>query len=443
MDFDVFISHASEDKDNFVRQLAAKLEEYHLLVWYDEFTLLPGHSLRRSIDKGLARSRFGVVVLSTNFFKKEWANWELDGLVARQNSSENDLILPIWLDITRDQLLNYSPPLADKVAIPAGIGIDAVVARLLQVIKPEGSTLVVARDLLFKEGINAPLVTDDWWLDIVEYSGQEYLHHEYLSYEIPFESWEPYDRGVYIARHALQKMWQEEGEDILISQLTHPEEVLNFISDQPGLKSAVLSDPLLTASFFPQLTIKGFGGFLEPLFDDLLKSPPQFGNKHPCEEELAFRHENFGEYSMTELADIYFTGGGGPLGPSRRRHDQIDFIFWLLSEQSSWLPENIHFMLLQGLKDWGVWPWSGFSNSSDFEGTSNSGALQDEMWRCEEGKTLELNDKIIKDIEERIYHTAIRLQLPETVEELYERFLKADFIEDWIKKKVNSKKIIR
>ena len=95
MQYDVFISHASEDKSHFVRELAIKLEEQQIIVWYDEFSLKPGSSLRRSIDFGLSKSRFGIVVLSNNFFKKEWPNWELDGLVARQNSLENEMIIPI------------------------------------------------------------------------------------------------------------------------------------------------------------------------------------------------------------------------------------------------------------------------------------------------------------------------------------------------------------
>ena len=62
--YDAFICHASEDKDELVRPLAVALEEHHLKVWYDEFTLRPGDSLRRSVDAGLARSRFGIVVIS-------------------------------------------------------------------------------------------------------------------------------------------------------------------------------------------------------------------------------------------------------------------------------------------------------------------------------------------------------------------------------------------
>lgn len=71
--YDVFISHASEDKDDFVRPLAERLRDEHIEVWYDEFTLRIGDSLRRSIDKGLAQSRFGIVVLSPSFGRNRWA----------------------------------------------------------------------------------------------------------------------------------------------------------------------------------------------------------------------------------------------------------------------------------------------------------------------------------------------------------------------------------
>ena len=61
---DVFICHASEDKDGFVRSLADTLRTNHVDVWYDEFTLKVGDSLREAIDRGLTSSRFGIVVLS-------------------------------------------------------------------------------------------------------------------------------------------------------------------------------------------------------------------------------------------------------------------------------------------------------------------------------------------------------------------------------------------
>ena len=52
IDYDVFISHASEDKDTVVRPLANALLQRGLKVWYDEFELKIGDSLRRKIDKG-------------------------------------------------------------------------------------------------------------------------------------------------------------------------------------------------------------------------------------------------------------------------------------------------------------------------------------------------------------------------------------------------------
>ena len=113
--FDVFISHASEDKDEVVRPLAEALRNGGLDVWYDEFEMKIGDSLRRKIDSGLARSRFGVVVLSKAFFGKGWTNYELDGLVTRFVTGEQ-IILPIWHNITKQQVIEYSPSLADKLA---------------------------------------------------------------------------------------------------------------------------------------------------------------------------------------------------------------------------------------------------------------------------------------------------------------------------------------
>ena len=112
---DVFISHASEDKDEFVRPLANALIEEGLNVWFDEMTLRIGDSLRQKIDKGLASSRVGLVVLSPAFINKGWTNYELDGIVTRTVSGEQ-ILLPIWHNITKQQVMDFSPSLADKVA---------------------------------------------------------------------------------------------------------------------------------------------------------------------------------------------------------------------------------------------------------------------------------------------------------------------------------------
>ena len=116
--YDVFVCHASEDKDTVVRPLAQALQEEGLSVWFDEFELRIGASLRRSIDAGLANSRFGVVVLSESFFEKGWSNYELDGLVTREvTEGGTQIILPIWHKVTKDEVMAYSPSLADKLAL--------------------------------------------------------------------------------------------------------------------------------------------------------------------------------------------------------------------------------------------------------------------------------------------------------------------------------------
>lgn len=113
--YDVFISHASEDKSSIVRDLANALVGEGLSVWYDEFELRIGDSLRRKIDLRLANSRVGLVVLSKSFMRKGWTNYELDGIVTRSVTGEQ-VMLPIWHEVTKSEVLAYSPSIADKVA---------------------------------------------------------------------------------------------------------------------------------------------------------------------------------------------------------------------------------------------------------------------------------------------------------------------------------------
>lgn len=114
-DYDVFISHAHEDKDEIVGPLATALQREGLSVWYDDFELRIGDSLRQKIDAGIARSRFGIVVLSEHFFAKGWTKYELDGIVSMHTSGEQG-ILPIWHKLTKAQVIERSPSLADKIA---------------------------------------------------------------------------------------------------------------------------------------------------------------------------------------------------------------------------------------------------------------------------------------------------------------------------------------
>lgn len=137
---DVFISYASEDKELVAHPLAVALRQRGYRVWFDEFELRMGMSLRRSIDKGLVGSRFGVVILSPAFFGKEWPERELDGLAARETASGQHVILPVWHQVGRQEVAAHSPVLADRVAARMEDGLDAVVASVVDAIGPPDST---------------------------------------------------------------------------------------------------------------------------------------------------------------------------------------------------------------------------------------------------------------------------------------------------------------
>jgi hypothetical protein len=133
-EWDVFISHASEDKEEIVRPLAHALQEHGLRVWFDEFELRIGDSLRRKIDQGIANSAFGIVVLSAAFFAKKWTQYELDGLVTR-NVDGSQVLLPLWHKVTKAEVIAQSPSLADKLArSTAESTLEEIATEIAQVI---------------------------------------------------------------------------------------------------------------------------------------------------------------------------------------------------------------------------------------------------------------------------------------------------------------------
>lgn len=135
MKWDVFISHASEDKEEIAEPLATMLENEGLKVWYDRFTLKLGDSIKESIEEGLMKSRFGVVILSPSFLKlkRYWPTNELTALIAREVDDEK-VILPIWHDVTREDIVRYSLILADRYAVKTSEGLIKVVAEILRVV---------------------------------------------------------------------------------------------------------------------------------------------------------------------------------------------------------------------------------------------------------------------------------------------------------------------
>ena len=148
IEWDAFISHASEDKERFVRPLAHALSALGAKVWYDEFSLKLGDSLSESIDNGLANSRFGIVVLSPAFISKPWPKRELQGLVAREIDGQST-ILPVWHEVSRKDVLNFSPPLADKLAADtANKSAEEIALQVLSVIRPDIAGTTPHQELL-------------------------------------------------------------------------------------------------------------------------------------------------------------------------------------------------------------------------------------------------------------------------------------------------------
>ena len=370
---DVFICHASEDKDEFVRPLAEALRSHHLEVWYDEFTLDIGDSLREAIDRGLAASRYGIVVLSPSFFRKQWPKRELNGLVAREMGQDRGMILPIWHHVNRNQVLAFSPPLADLRAALSAAGISTVVGQLLKKLQPEGSPLVVARDILIEKGLSPPIVTDEWWLDIVEIKEADLLYPDLnldwrWIFPLPFPSGSrAAERGANIAWTALQREWAHDGKDRKICQLTDPETVHSYIRKWPGLLECAQRNAATLALYAPQLTMPGFDDGFADKFDELI-SPEQIssceafrygraqtvdGNEPLCGDFVAWRHPTYGNYTPGELS--YEFVNAHDTSYSRRVFNGFECLIWLLCDESCWMPKELRETLKRGFRERVSW----------------------------------------------------------------------------------------
>lgn len=132
---DVFISYDSRDKNPFVNDLANKLRSYGLKVWYDSFSLNIGDSLREKIDDGLSSAKKCIIVLSKNFISNNgWTKTEFNAICNREQV-ENGIILPVWHQVSRDEVSAYSPLIVDKVAGNSSQGVKELARRLCQSLK--------------------------------------------------------------------------------------------------------------------------------------------------------------------------------------------------------------------------------------------------------------------------------------------------------------------
>ncbi|MFY4717890.1 toll/interleukin-1 receptor domain-containing protein [Streptomyces sp. LaBMicrA B280] len=134
--YDLFISHASEDKEEFIRPLATFLMQLGMKVWYDEHSLTIGDSLSASIDKGLQESNYGLIILSPSFLSKPWPEYEFRSLLTLETGARKR-ILPVWYHVDREEVMRFSPHLADRYAFDA-TGKDPLLTAFeaLRVAKP-------------------------------------------------------------------------------------------------------------------------------------------------------------------------------------------------------------------------------------------------------------------------------------------------------------------
>jgi hypothetical protein len=150
--WDVFIAHASAEKEALVRPLASFLQHRGLRVWFDEFELRVGDSISETVDRGLALSRFGVVVLSRDFFSRSWPQHELRGLVAvALSESGSGRVLPIWYGLTREEVGEFSPTLADRWALKGdNTDVPTLGLGILRVVRPDLYAQLLRRAILGK-----------------------------------------------------------------------------------------------------------------------------------------------------------------------------------------------------------------------------------------------------------------------------------------------------
>ena len=138
-EYDVFVSHAYEDKESFVDEFVEALRNKGFKVWYDTDKLKWGDSMREKIDRGLAKSRYGVVILSPNYIAehKYWTKAELNGLF-QVETVNGKTILPIWHNLTKKQVVEYSPIIADRKAMTtASMTPEEIAAELKELFTPD------------------------------------------------------------------------------------------------------------------------------------------------------------------------------------------------------------------------------------------------------------------------------------------------------------------
>jgi TIR domain len=256
--YDVFVSHASEDKETIARPLAEALAQGGWSVWLDELELTVGDSLSGRIDAGLANARFGVVILSPAFFSKPWPQRELAGLAAREIDSGSKVILPVWHDVDHQFIVQHSPVLADRLGVRTNVGIAAVAEEISVALggRERHRGQLVAPDLV-TEALEAEGASDEASLFSIPTTAEE---QNRLSKERP-DWWEYrlYAGALMQGRIGLEGKWHDHELQLPRGQKRepNPDAVHGFLSQEIGWMRRQVS--ALDRVFDPAVLEKAFG----------------------------------------------------------------------------------------------------------------------------------------------------------------------------------------
>lgn len=131
-----FISHDSRDKDEIVRELAEKLVSLNCPVWYDEYSLKMGDSLREKIEDGIKEVPYCILILSKKFLSNEkWAKSEFETIFIKEIYEKKNIIIPVWHGISENDLYNYCPKLLNRLGGNSSEGIESLAKKIADILK--------------------------------------------------------------------------------------------------------------------------------------------------------------------------------------------------------------------------------------------------------------------------------------------------------------------
>ena len=358
----LFISHASEDKQPFVRELAEAFKTVNVDVWYDEYEIELGMSIRESVDMGLTSCDIGLIILSPNYFRKKWTIWELNGFIQKMLSGTAKLI-PILYNLTHEKLLTISPALSDILSLSSEEGIISIVKKVRDTLYPNQPVLLETREILNSFGLLSPDFYDNWWLDRIEFLGKSNV--QYIPWSLPmnFLTTNIISKSDSLAWACMRYTWISEAETMELNQFTSPCELINFILNTPGVEAACKVNMEYLAMYAPQLFFfesefkVGFEKkYRESVYDiKCVAFPSEFkceltidGNVPKCNRIFALLDEEFGGYTSSDLLRHFIEGE--KLGPRPSRLDYWDVLIELCSEKGEIYPTLVRNKLMEGFR---------------------------------------------------------------------------------------------